>query len=68
MTTKERERRSTKAGLKNAQDQAEEQRKKLHYAEIELDMARQQAADLKVELEKAKEATRVVKEATEALE
>ena len=34
LTGKEKERRSTEAGLKNAQDQAEEQRKKLHYVEI----------------------------------
>ena len=37
----ENERRSAKAGLKNAQEQAENQCKKLHYAEIELAMARQ---------------------------
>ena len=68
VTAEERERRSAEAGLKNAQDQAEEQYKKLHYAEIELAMAKQQAADLKVELVKAKEATQMAKEAAEASE
>ena len=68
VTTEERERRSAEAGLKNAQDQAEEQHKKLHYAEIELAMAKQQAANLKVELVKAKEATQMAKEAAKASE
>lgn len=68
LTTEERERRSAEADLKNAQDQAEEQCKKLHYTEIELAMAKQQVADLKVELEKAKKAARIAKEAAEAKE
>ena len=66
VTAKEGERRSSEAGLKNAQDQAEKRRKKLHYAEIKLVIARQQAVDLKVELEKAKEIARAAKEATKA--
>ena len=49
-------RKSAKVSLKNAQMQAEEQRQKLHYTEIELATAKQQVVDLKVELEKAKEA------------
>jgi len=57
LTAKERERRSTKAGLKNAQDQFEEQRKKLYYAEIELATAKH---DLKDELGKAKEAAKAL--------
>ena len=40
LTIKERERKSAEAGLKIAQDQAKEQRKMLHYAEIELATAR----------------------------
>ena len=55
LTAEEKERRSAKAGLKNAQDQAEEECKKLHYAEIELVTTKQQVADLKAELGKAKE-------------
>ena len=49
LTTKERGWKSTEAGLKNAQDQVEEQCKKLHYAEIELATAKQQVLDLKAE-------------------
>lgn len=40
LTAKERERKSTEIGLKNAQEQAKDQHKKLHYAEIELAMDR----------------------------
>lgn len=36
LTTKERGRKSAEASLKNAQKQANEQRQKLHYSEIEL--------------------------------
>lgn len=36
LTAEEKGRKSAEAGLKNAQDQVEEQRKKLHYAEIKL--------------------------------
>ena len=36
LTAEERGWKSAEAGLKNAQDQAEEQHKKLHYAKIEL--------------------------------
>ena len=68
LTTEERERRSTEASLKNAQDQAEEQRKKLHYAKIKLATAKQQVVDLKAELGKAKEVARTAKEATKASE
>lgn len=68
VTAEERERRSAKAGLKNAQYQAEEQRKELHYVEIELATARQQAAGLKAELKKAKEVARASKETVEASE
>ncbi|XP_030928178.1 uncharacterized protein LOC115954460 [Quercus lobata] len=66
LRVEEKERKSAKVGLKNAQEQAEDQRKKLHYTKIELAMAKQQATNLKMELEKAKEATRVAKEVTEA--
>ena len=68
LTTEERKRKSAEAGLKDAQNQAEKQRKRLHYAEIELATARQQVLELKVDLEKAKEAARTAKEVAEALE
>ena len=41
MTAEERERRSTEAGLKNTQDQVEEQCKKLYYVKIKLATAKQ---------------------------
>jgi len=66
LTAEERERRSAEAGLKNTQDQTEEQRKKLHYVEIELATTKQQVADLKAELRKAKEAARTAKEVAKA--
>ena len=47
-------RRSIKAGLKNAKDQVEDQRKKLYLTEIELAMQKQLILDLKVELEMSK--------------
>ncbi|XP_023891947.1 uncharacterized protein LOC112003953 [Quercus suber] len=66
LTAEERGRKSAEAGLKNAQDQVEKQRKKLHFAEIELVTAKQQVLDLKVELKKAREAAWAAKEATKA--
>ena len=68
VTAEERERRNTEASLKNAQDQVEEQCKKLYYVEIKLATAKQQAANLKAELTKAKEAAQEAKEATKASE
>ena len=65
-TVEERRRKSIEADLKNAQDQVEEQCKKLHYIEIELATAKQEVVDLKAELKKAKEAARVAKAATDA--
>lgn len=52
----DRDRRSTEAGLKTAEAQAEEQRQKLHYNEIELATYKQQVVKLKAELLKAQEA------------
>ena len=46
----ERERKSIEAGLKNAQTQAEDQRKLLYQTEIELATSRQLVMDLKVDL------------------
>ena len=59
-------RRSVEARLKNAQDQAEDQCKKLYLTEIELATQKQLVLDLKVELEKAKPTTRMAKEAAKA--
>ena len=67
LTAEERERRNAEAGLKNAQDQAEDQRKLLYQTEIELATQRQLVLELKVELQKAKEAAQVEKKVTEAL-
>ena len=53
---------SSEAGLKNAEQQAEEQRKQLHYSQINLATERQ----LVKELQKAKEAAQLAKEAGEA--
>ena len=50
LIVEERERRSVEAGLKNAQTQAEEQRKLLYQTEIELAISRQLVMDLKVDL------------------
>ena len=50
LIVEERERRSVEAGLKNAQTQAEDQRKLLYQTEIELATSRQLVMDLKVDL------------------
>ena len=57
---------SAEADLKTVERQAEDQRQKLHLTEIDLATRRQLVADLKVELQKAKEATKLAKEAAEA--
>ena len=66
LIAEERERRSAEAGLKNAQTQAEDQRKLLYQTEIELPASRQLVMDLKVDLQKAKEAAQLAKEAAKA--
>ena len=55
----DRDRRSTKFGLRNVEAQTEEQRERLHYTEIELATAKQQVLELKAELSKAKETAQV---------
>ena len=50
LTTEERERRNVEAGLKNAQTQAEDQRKLLYQIEIELAISRQLVLELKANL------------------
>ena len=66
LTAEDRERRSVKAKLKNAQDQAKDQRKLLYQIEIELATQTQLILELKAELQKAKEAAQAKKEAVEA--
>ena len=56
LTAEEKEKRNAKAGLKNAQTQAEGQRKLLYQTEIELATSRQLVLELRVELQKAKKA------------
>ena len=68
MTVEERARKNAEAGLKNAQDQAKDQRKKLYHTKIKLTIEKQLVLDLKAELQRAKEAARTTKEAAEALE
>ena len=57
---------SAEAGLKTVERQAEDQRQKLRLTEIDLATQRQLVVDLKVELQKAKEATQLAREAVEA--
>ena len=67
LTAEERARKSVEADLKNVQDQAEDQRKKLYLTEIELATQKQLVLGFKAELEKAKAATQMAEEAVEAL-
>ena len=62
LTAEVKERRSVEVGLKNAQTQAEDQQV-AYQTEIELAISRQLVLDLRVELQKAKEATQLAKEA-----
>ena len=57
---------SVEAGLKTTERQAKDMRQKLHITEINLATEKQTILDLKAELQKAKEAARVAREATEA--
>ena len=57
---------SSEAGLWNAENQAEEQRKQLHYIEINLATKKQLVKEIREELQKAKEATQLAKGAAEA--
>ena len=57
LITEEKERISAETKLKNAQVQAEDQRKLLYQTEIKLATQRQLVLELKSELQKAKEAS-----------
>ena len=61
-----RARDSAEAGLKTTERQFEEVRKELHYYEINLATEKQMVSDLREELRKAREAAKLLKEATEA--
>ena len=54
------------AGLKNAETQTEDQHKLLYQTEIELATSRQLTLDLKAELQRAREAAQLAKEALKA--
>ena len=54
------------AGLKNAERQAKDQRKQLRMTETNLETERQMVKDLRAELQKAKDAAQLIKEAAEA--
>ena len=61
LIAEERERRSAKAELKNAQTQVEDQRKLLYQTKIDLAISRQLVMELKADLQKAKEAAQLAK-------
>ena len=61
-----RQRDSAEAGLKTTEKQVKDIRKELHYCEINLATEKQMVTELRKELAKAREATQLLKEATEA--
>ena len=61
-----RDKDSAKVGLKTTERQAEDLCKELHYCEINLATEKQMVTVLREELRKAREATQLLKEATEA--
>ena len=65
LTSVPKARKSAEAGLKNVQDQAEEQHKKLYLTKIKLATQKQLVLDLKAKLEKAKAVVQMTKEAVE---
>ena len=56
---------NAEAGLKTTERQFEEVRKNLHYSEINLATEKQMVTELREELRKGREATQLLKEATE---
>ena len=65
LVTADKDRKSTEAGLKNAQTLVEEQSKKLNYTEIQLATTNQQFETMKAKLEKTKEAAQAAVDASE---
>ena len=66
LTVEERERKTAETRLKNAQTQAEDQRKLLYQTKIDLTTLRQLVLQLRAELQKAKEVAQLANEAVEA--
>ena len=66
LVAEERAHLSAEVGLKNARDQAEDQRKRLYHTKIELTTTRQQVLKLSADLEKTKAVTQMAEEAAEA--
>ena len=64
----ERTQKSAEAGLKNAEAQAEDQRKELYTTQLNLATEQAVVLDLKDKLQKAEEALKVAQEATTAVE
>ena len=64
----ERTQKSAEAGLKNAEAQAEDQRKELYTTQLNLATEQTVVLDLKDKLQKAEEALKVAQEATTAVE
>ena len=60
-----RARDNSEAGLKNAEKQAEEQHKQLHYTKINLATEKQLVKDLREEFQKVREAAQLAKEGAE---
>ena len=60
-----RDKDNAETGLKTTERQAEDFRKELHYCEINLATEKQMVTELREELRKAREATQLLKEATE---
>lgn len=65
LMAEEKARLTAEAGLKNAEDQAKDQHKRLYHTEIELATTKQQVLELSADLEKAKVATRMVEKVAE---
>lgn len=62
LIAEEKEKRSVEARLKTAKAHAEEQRKKLHYIEIQRETAKKEASNLRVELKKDQEVAKAAKD------
>ena len=64
MIAEERAQKSTKADLKNTQNQVEDQCKRFYHIEIELATEKYWVLELKTEFQKAKEATEALEQAS----
>ena len=64
MIAEERAQKSTKADLKNTQNQAEDQCKRFYHTEIELATEKYRVLELKTKFQKAKEAAKALEQAS----